>query len=49
MSFAIDPALAPIERKVEEGVPLSIEDGLALFGTPDIHNLGAHGAGRERT
>ena len=36
----MDPALLPIERKVEEGIPLSIEDGLTLFRTPDIHNLG---------
>ena len=36
----MDPALIPIERKVEEGIPLSIDDGLALFRTPDIHNLG---------
>ena len=36
----MDPALLPIERKVEEGIPLSMEDGLTLFRTPDIHNLG---------
>ncbi|MGZ6180428.1 MAG: CofH family radical SAM protein [Vulcanimicrobiaceae bacterium] len=36
----MDPALKPIENKVEEGIPLSLEDGLTLFRTPDIHNLG---------
>ena len=35
-----DPALVPIQNKVEEGIPLSIEDGLTLFRTPDIHSLG---------
>src|SRR5579864_9330650 len=36
----MDPTLTRIERKVEEGIPLSIEDGLVLFRTWDIHNLG---------
>src|SRR5579883_1707971 len=36
----MDPALKPIERKLEEGIPLSADDGLTLFTTPDIHNLG---------
>jgi len=36
----LDPALRPIENKVEEGIPLSIEDGLTLFRTKDIHGLG---------
>jgi aminodeoxyfutalosine synthase len=36
----MDPALRAIEHKVDEGIPLSMEDGLALFRTPDIHNLG---------
>jgi len=40
MPLTADPALRPIEHKVEEGIPLSIEDGLALFGTQDIHSLG---------
>ncbi len=35
-----DPALAEIERKLDAGTPLSLEDGLALYRTPDIHNLG---------
>ncbi len=36
----MDPALRAIENKVDEGIPLSLEDGLTLFKTPDIHNLG---------
>jgi aminodeoxyfutalosine synthase len=36
-----DPALLPIRNKVEEGISLSLEDGLTLFHTPDIHTLGA--------
>ncbi|MGZ3497607.1 MAG: CofH family radical SAM protein [Vulcanimicrobiaceae bacterium] len=40
MAYTMDPALKPIENKVEEGIPLSLEDGLTLFRTPDIHNLG---------
>ena len=36
----MDPALRAIENKVDEGIPLSMEDGLAIFATPDIHNLG---------
>jgi len=36
----MDPVLARIENKVEEGIPLSFEDGLALFKTADLHNLG---------
>ncbi len=38
--FNADPALLAIERKVEEGVPLSREDGLALLRTVDLHTLG---------
>ena len=40
MSFISDPALRSIEHKVEEGIPLSKEDGVALFSTQDIHTLG---------
>ncbi|MHB8591917.1 MAG: CofH family radical SAM protein, partial [Vulcanimicrobiaceae bacterium] len=40
VAYTMDAALRPIERKVEEGVPLTIEDGLTLYRTPDIHNLG---------
>jgi aminodeoxyfutalosine synthase len=35
-----DSALLPIEHKVDEGIPLSREDGLTLFRTPDLHSLG---------
>jgi len=40
LSYPMDPALAAIEHKVDEGIPLSMADGLALFTTPDLHNLG---------
>jgi aminodeoxyfutalosine synthase len=40
VQYPMDPALRAIEHKVEEGIPLSLEDGLAMFKTPDIHNLG---------
>ncbi|HEY5258245.1 MAG TPA: CofH family radical SAM protein [Candidatus Baltobacteraceae bacterium] len=40
MAYAIDPALRAIENKVDEGIPLGMEDGLAMFRTFDIHNLG---------
>lgn len=36
----MDPALVEIERKVEAGVSLGIGDGLALYRTADLHNLG---------
>ena len=36
----MDAALLPIENKVEERIPLSVEDGLTLFRTPDLHSLG---------
>src|SRR5579863_1532163 len=35
-----DSALAEIDRKVEQGIPLSFEDGLALYSTNDLHSLG---------
>ena len=35
-----DPALRPIEHKIDEGISLSLDDGLTLFRTPDIHTLG---------
>ena len=39
--FAIlDPALRPLHVKLEEGIPLSLDDGLLLFRTADIHSLG---------
>ena len=30
----------PIAHKLDEGIPLSKEDGVALFLTPDLHTLG---------
>jgi aminodeoxyfutalosine synthase len=36
----VDRALVAIESKIEAGVPLDLEDGLALFRTRDIHALG---------
>ena len=35
-----DPSLRSIEHKLEDGTSLSLEDGLALFTTPDVHGLG---------
>jgi aminodeoxyfutalosine synthase len=41
MAIAItDPALRPIEHKLDEGIPLSLEDGMALWRTTDLHTLG---------
>ncbi|MBV8600260.1 MAG: CofH family radical SAM protein [Candidatus Eremiobacteraeota bacterium] len=40
MSFLIDHALRPIEHKLDEGIPLSLEDGMALWRTRDLHTLG---------
>src|ERR1051326_3107753 len=37
---ATDPALKPIADKVGRGEALSYEDGLALYGTRDIHGVG---------
>jgi len=36
----VDRALVAIASKIEAGVPLDAEDGLALFRTRDIHTLG---------
>ncbi|HEY4439855.1 MAG TPA: CofH family radical SAM protein [Candidatus Elarobacter sp.] len=35
-----DPALRSIAHKIDEGVSLSLADGLTLFRTPDLHALG---------
>ncbi|MDP9110349.1 MAG: CofH family radical SAM protein [Candidatus Eremiobacteraeota bacterium] len=40
MAYAMDSALIEIERKVESGIPLSMQDGLTLYRTHDLHNLG---------
>jgi len=38
--FVADPALRAVENKLDEGIPLSKEDGVALFRTQDLHTLG---------
>jgi len=40
MTNITDPALRPIENKLDEGIPLSKEDGVALLRTRDLHTLG---------
>jgi aminodeoxyfutalosine synthase len=35
-----DPSLRSIEHKLDDGIPLSLDDGLALFRTEDVHTLG---------
>jgi aminodeoxyfutalosine synthase len=40
VSLVTDPALRAIEHKVDEGIPLGVEDGVALLRTRDIHTLG---------
>ena len=40
MSYAADPALRAVEHKLDEGIPLSKEDGVALLRTVDLHTLG---------
>ena len=40
MAFVSDSALKPIEHKLDEGIPLSVEDGMVLWRTRDLHTLG---------
>jgi len=40
MTRTFDTALAAIENKLDEGIPLSMDDGMTLFRTPDLHTLG---------
>lgn len=40
MAFITDPALRPIEHKLDEGIPLSVDDGMSLWRTQDLHTLG---------
>jgi aminodeoxyfutalosine synthase len=40
ITTATDPKLQPIVAKVEAGQRLSLDDGVALYETPDIHTLG---------
>ena len=35
-----DPSLAPVAEKVLAGEPLSFEDGVALYGSRDLHGIG---------
>jgi aminodeoxyfutalosine synthase len=39
MQFA-DPTLNPIAAKIQSGVPLSTDDGVALYATRDLHGVG---------
>jgi aminodeoxyfutalosine synthase len=39
-SLISDPALAPLADKIEHGERLSIDDGIALFGSGDIVGIG---------
>jgi len=40
MTLATQESLADIRAKVDAGVALSFDDGVRLYGTPDIHTLG---------
>ncbi len=40
MTRFVDPALSEVEAKLDAGAALSIDDGLALYRTPDLHGLG---------
>jgi len=40
MTRSFDTSLIAIENKLDEGIPLSADDGMALFATPDVHTLG---------
>ncbi|HTV74469.1 MAG TPA: CofH family radical SAM protein [Candidatus Acidoferrales bacterium] len=40
VAFGTDPLLRSIEHKLDEGIPLSKQDGLALLRTHDLHALG---------
>jgi aminodeoxyfutalosine synthase len=40
VSFVTDPALHTVENKLDEGISLSKEDGVALLRTTDLHALG---------
>ncbi len=35
-----DPALAPVAEKVAAGVPLSLDDGVSLYRSRDLHGIG---------
>src|SRR5579875_1351583 len=40
MAYQMGPALVEIERKLDAGIPLSVDDGLTIFRTRDLHTLG---------
>lgn len=40
MTTAVDPALATVAEKIERGVSLDRDDGVALLRTRDLHTLG---------
>ena len=40
MPTVTDPALSTIEAKIHDRISLSLDDGVALFRTADIHTLG---------
>jgi len=40
MTRTFDASLHAIENKLDEGIPLSVDDGMTLFRTPDLHTLG---------
>lgn len=40
LAVTTDPLLRSIEHKLDEGIPLSKQDGLALLQTHDLHTLG---------
>jgi aminodeoxyfutalosine synthase len=40
VAVTTDPLLRSVEHKLDEGIPLSKQDGLALLGTHDLHTLG---------
>ena len=35
-----DRLLEPIRDRVVEGIPLSVEDGIALYASRDVHGIG---------
>jgi aminodeoxyfutalosine synthase len=39
-SLVIDPALLPVQQKVLAAEPLSLEDGVALYNSRDLHGIG---------
>lgn len=48
MTYNCDPKLTKIERKLDAGVSLELEDGVALFTTTDLHTLSRLAVGAKR-